>query len=77
MEIFSGRTAIVASPVISVGLGKETLVARFYLGDAVDYRVQCGENMIRVIVKGADVTAYPDGSKVYLDFDKTMVFGRD
>ena len=54
-----------------------TMVARFYLGDAVDYRVQCGENMIRVIVKGADVTAYPDGSKVYLDFDKTMVFGRD
>jgi iron(III) transport system ATP-binding protein len=53
------------------------MVARFYLGDAVDYRVQCGENMIRVIVKGADVTAYPDGSKVYLDFDKTMVFGRD
>ena len=54
-----------------------TMVARFYLGDAVDYRVQCDENMIRVIVKGADVTAYPDGSKVYLDFDKTMVFGRD
>ena len=50
-----------------------TMVARFYLGDAVDYRVQCGENMIRVIVKGADVNAYPDGSKVYLDFDKTMV----
>ena len=54
-----------------------TMVARFYLGDAVDYRVQCGENMIRVIVKGADVNAYPDGSKVYLDFDKTMVFGSD
>ena len=54
-----------------------TMVARFYLGDAVDYRVQCGENMIRVIVKGADVNAYPDGRKVYLDFDKTMVFGRD
>lgn len=54
-----------------------TMVARFYLGDAVDYRVQCGENLIRVIVKGADVDAYPDGSTVYLDFDKTMVFGRD
>mgnify|MGYP003301074291 FL=1 len=54
-----------------------TMVARFYLGDAVDYRVQCGENMIRVIVKGADVDAYPDGSTVYLDFDKTMVFSKD
>ena len=54
-----------------------TMVARFYLGDAVDYRVQCGENLIRVIVKGADVDAYPDGSTVYLDFDKTMVFSKD
>jgi iron(III) transport system ATP-binding protein len=53
------------------------MVARFYLGDAVDYRVQCGENLIRVIVKGADVDAYPDGSTVYLDFDKTMVFSKD
>ena len=53
------------------------MVARFYLGDAVDYRVQCGDNMVRVIVKGADVDAYPDGSKVYLDFDRVMVFGRD
>ena len=54
-----------------------TMVARFYFGDAVDYRVQCGDNMVRVIVKGADVDAYPDGSKVYLDFDRVMVFGRD
>lgn len=54
-----------------------TMVARFYLGDAVDYRVQCGDNIIRVIVKGADVDAYPDGSTVYLDFDKTMVFSKD
>lgn len=53
------------------------MFARFYLGDAVDYRVQCGENLIRVIVKGAEVDAYPDGSTVYLDFDKVMVFGRD
>ena len=29
-----------------------TLVHRFYLGDAVDYRVQCKHHVIRVIVKG-------------------------
>ena len=54
-----------------------TMVTRFYLGDAVDFRVQCHNQIIRVIVKGADVEAYPDGSKVYLDFDKVMVFGRN
>ena len=50
---------------------------RFYLGDAVDFRVQVGENNVRVIVKGADIDAYPDGSKVYLDFDRVMVFERN
>ncbi len=54
-----------------------TMIARFYLGDAVDFRVQVGENIIRVIVKGADVDAYPDGSTVYLDFDRVMVFERN
>ena len=54
-----------------------TMVTRFYLGDAVDFRVKCHDHMIRVIVKGADVDAYPDGSKVYLDFDKVMVFERN
>ena len=80
-EITGEATIAVRPENISIsehgGQLEGTMVARFYLGDAVDYRVQCGENMIRVIVKGADVNAYPDGSKVYLDFDKTMVFGRD
>lgn len=50
------------------------LTHRFYLGDAIDYRVQVGEHIVRVIVKGADIDAIPDGSKVYLDFDRVMVF---
>lgn len=54
-----------------------TLVHRFYLGDAVDYRVQCKHHVIRVIVKGAEVKEFTDGEKVYLDFDKIMVFDRD
>lgn len=49
----------------------------FYLGDSVDYRVQVGDHIIRVIVKGADIDAIPDGSKVYLDFDKVMLFPRN
>ena len=54
-----------------------TLVHRFYLGDAVDYRVQCKHHVIRVIVKGAELKEFNDGEKVYLDFDKIMVFDRD
>lgn len=52
------------------------LTHRFYLGDAVDYRVQVGDHVIRVIVKGADLDSIPDGSKVYLDFDRVMVFAK-
>lgn len=54
-----------------------TLAHRFYLGDAVDYRVQCKHHVIRVIVKGAELKEFTDGEKVYLDFDKIMVFDRD
>ena len=54
-----------------------TLVHRFYLGDAVDYRVQCKHHVIRVIVKGAELKEFTDGEKVYIDFDKIMVFERD
>ena len=53
------------------------LAHRFYLGDAVDYRVQCKHHVIRVIVKGAELKEFADGEKVYLDFDKIMVFDRD
>lgn len=59
------------------GTIKGTLVHRFYLGDAVDYRVQCKHHVIRVIVKGAELKEFTDGEKVYLDFDKIMVFDRD
>lgn len=50
------------------------LTHRFYLGDSVDYRVQVGGHIVRVIVKGADLDSIPDGAKVYLDFDRVMVF---
>ena len=53
------------------------LTHRFYLGDAVDYRVQCKHHEIRVIVKGADLKEFNDGETVYLDFDKIMVFDRE
>ena len=58
------------------GMLEGTLTHRFYLGDAVDYRVEVGDHTVRVIVKGADLKEFTDGEKVYLDFDKVMVFER-
>ena len=62
---------------LSGGQMEGQVTHRFYLGDAVDYRVNVHGHDIRVIVKGADLNAIPDGSKVYLDFDRVMVFDRN
>lgn len=62
---------------LSGGLVEGQVTHRFYLGDAVDYRVNVHGHDIRVIVKGADLDAIPDGSRVYLDFDRVMVFDRN
>lgn len=59
------------------GLIKGKLEHRFYLGDAIDYRVNVHDHIIRVIVKGADLNVIPDGAEVYLDFDQVMVFARN
>lgn len=59
------------------GIVKGTVTHRFYMGDSVDFRVQVGSHMLRVIVKGADIAQYPDGTEVYLQFDKVMVFAND
>jgi len=53
------------------------LTHRFYLGDSVDYRVQVGEELVRVIVKGADLKQFKDGEKVFLDFEKILVFDKE
>ena len=51
-----------------------TLTHRFYLGDAVDYRVRVAETDLRVIHKGAGMHDFKDGDTVYLEFEKTMIF---
>ena len=58
------------------GMIKGTMKHRFYLGDSVDYRVQVGEHVIRVIIKGIQYGTFTDGETVYLDFDKVMLFDR-
>ena len=59
------------------GMLEGTLTHRFYLGDAVEYRVTVGDHDVRVIVKGADLKEFADGEKVYLDIEKVMIFDRE
>ena len=53
---------------------KGNVVAKFYLGDSVDYRVQVKEEVIRVIDKSDIDQQYEEGTEVYLSFNKLMVF---
>ncbi len=61
----------------SGGMIEGLLTHRFYLGDSVDYRIDVNGHHIRVIGKGADFDSIQDGTKVYLDFERTMIFERD
>lgn len=78
----TGQVTIAVRPeniTLSAEKGTMTgvLTHRFYLGDAVDYRVQVGDEMVRVIVKGADLKRFKDGETVYLDFDRIMIFDKE
>lgn len=78
----TGEVTIAVRPEnITLSVDKGTmqgvLTHRFYLGDAVDYRVQVGNEMVRVIVKGADLMKFKDGETVYLDFDRIMIFDKE
>lgn len=59
------------------GIMQGVMTHHFYLGDAIDYRVQVGDEMVRVIVKGADIYKIKDGTTVYLDFDKLLIFDKE
>ena len=81
-ESLEGAVTIAVRPEnISIntteGIVKGVVTHRFYMGDSVDFRIQVGSHILRVIIKGADITQYPDGSEVYLKFDKVMVFAND
>ena len=78
----TGEVTIAVRPEnITLSVDKGTmqgvLTHRVYLGDAVDYRVQVGNEMVRVIVKGADLMKFKDGETVYLDFDRIMIFDKE
>lgn len=59
------------------GMASGIITEAYYLGDAVDYRINVNEYMIRVIVKGEDLNTHTIGEKVYLNFSHIMVFNRN
>lgn len=50
---------------------------RFYMGDAVDYRIQVGEQVLRVITHGSSYHQWADGETLYLDLDAVIPLGNE
>ncbi|WP_432642602.1 ABC transporter ATP-binding protein [Acidaminococcus sp.] len=50
---------------------------RFYMGDAVDYRIQVGEQVLRVITHGSSYHQWADGETIYLDLDAVIPLGNE
>lgn len=45
---------------------------RFYMGDAVDYRIQVGQQVLRVITHGSSYHQWADGETIYLDLNAVI-----
>lgn len=50
---------------------------RFYMGDAVDYRIQVGTQVLRVITHGSSYHQWADGETLYLDLDAVIPLGNE
>lgn len=49
----------------------------FYMGDAVDYRIQVGAQVLRVITHGSSYHQWADGETLYLDLDAVIPLGNE
>jgi iron(III) transport system ATP-binding protein len=50
---------------------------RFYMGDAVDYRIQVGQQVLRVITHGSSYHQWADGETIYLDLNAVIPLGNE
>ncbi|MGM9518345.1 MAG: ABC transporter ATP-binding protein [Acidaminococcus sp.] len=50
---------------------------RFYMGDAVDYRIQVGQQVLRVITHGSSYHQLADGETIYLDLNAVIPLGNE
>lgn len=59
------------------GMLQGTVKHRFYMGDAVDYRIQVGQQVLRVITHGSSYHQWADGETLYLDLDAVIPLGNE
>ena len=59
------------------GMLQGTVKHRFYMGDAVDYRIQVREQVLRVITHGSSYHQWADGETLYLDLDAVIPLGNE
>lgn len=58
------------------GMVSGEIAEAYYLGDSMDYRIRVSDHIVRVIMKGADLSTYNLGEKVFLSFSHIMIFDR-
>jgi iron(III) transport system ATP-binding protein len=59
------------------GMLTGTVNHRFYMGDSVDYRIQVGEHVLRVITHGSAYHQWKDGEQLYLDLSDIILLGNE
>lgn len=59
------------------GMLQGTVKHRFYMGNAVDYRIQVGEHELRVITHGNSYHQWADGETVYVDLEDVILLGSE
>lgn len=61
----------------SGGMLQGTVNHRFYMGDAVDYRIQVGSQILRVITHGNSYQQWADGEQLYLDLTDVILLNNE
>lgn len=59
------------------GMLQGTVKHRFYMGDAVDYRIQVGDHVLRVMTHGSAYHQWADGEPLYLDLEDVILLNNE
>ena len=59
------------------GMLTGTVKHRFYMGATVDYRIQVGEHILRVMTHGSMYHQWKDGEQIYLDLQDVTLLGNE
>jgi len=59
------------------GMLTGTVKHRFYMGATVDYRIQVGEHILRVMTHGSMYHQWKDGEQIYLDLQDVILLGNE